>query len=77
MDALFEAFRRDLVSGAVSLDAFGERTAAAQRLVEFGVRGPVLVRITLADADVEIRLHLIDEADVLARELAPGTVQGT
>ncbi len=31
----------------------------------------------MADADVEIRLDLVDEADVLTRELAAGTGQRT
>ena len=37
---------------------------------------PVLLGVPLGDVHVEIGLHLVDEADVLARELAAGAREG-
>ena len=75
MDALFEPRRRDLLGRPVGLDALGERSAAAERLVEPGVGVGVAIRVALADPHVEIRLHLVDEPDLLPGELACGAGQ--
>ena len=40
------------------------------------VRLPVLLGVALGDVHVEIRLDLVDEADILARELAAGAREG-
>ena len=75
MNALLEAVGRHLLTGAVVDHPLGERPAATQRIVEFGVRQAVLLGVALGDTDVEIRLDLVDEPDILTRELATGTRQ--
>ena len=70
VDALLESLRRDLLAGAVGLHPLGQRPASAQRRVDLAVRVAVPVDVALGDVDVEVLADLLDEADVLARELA-------
>ena len=76
MDAFLEPLGRDLVGLAVRFHPFGQRTGAAEHLVDAGVGGAVALRITAADLDVEVVAHLVDEAHLLAGELARGELQG-
>ena len=76
MDALLETLRRDLLAGAVGLHPLGQRTASAQRRVDLAVRVAVPLGVALGDVDVEVLPDLLDEADVLARELAARAGQG-
>ena len=75
VDGFLEPVGRDLLRRAVRLHSLGERSAAAQCVVELAVRLPIALRVALGDVHVEIRLHLVDEADVLARELPAGAGQ--
>ncbi len=75
MDCFLEPLGRDLLSRAVGSHALGERSAAAQRVVELAVRLQVLIRIALGDVHVEVGLDLADEADVVACELPTGAGQ--
>lgn len=55
---------------------FGQRPAAGEHLVDAGVGGAVALGVAAADLDVEVVAHLVDEADLLAGELARGDLQG-
>jgi hypothetical protein len=76
VDALLETLRRDLLASAVGLHPVGERTASAQRRVDPAVRVAVSLGVALDDVDVEVLPDLVDESDVLPRELAARTGQG-
>ncbi len=75
MDAFLEPVRRDLLGAAVGFHPLGQRAAAAEHLVEAGVCGAVTLWVAAADLHVEVVAHLLDEADGLAGELAPGAGQ--
>ena len=51
-----EPLGRDLLADAVGLHPLGERSAAAQRVVELAVRLAVAVGVALDDVDVEVGL---------------------
>ena len=75
LDAFAQPIRRDFFGRAVRLHPVGQWSAAAQHLVEPGVRLPVRLCLALADAHVEVVVHLVDETDRFSGELAPRTFQ--
>jgi hypothetical protein len=75
VDGFLEPVRRDLFGRAIGRHALGERSAAAQGVVQLAVGLQVPLGIALGDVHVEIGLDLVDEADVLARELPACTGQ--
>ena len=76
MDAFHEPLGRDFLCDAVGGHPVGQRSGAAQRLVDFAVRLAVGLLVALADVHVEIGLDLVDEPDRPSRELAAGAGQG-
>ncbi len=70
-------FGRDFLADAVRFHPVGQRAGAGQRLVEPDVCLPIGVRVALADAHIEIGVHLVDKPDVFPGELAGRALQRT
>ncbi len=75
LDAFGQPLGRDFLADAVCVHPVGQRTVTTQHLVEAGMRLPVRLRLALADAYVEVVVHLVDETDVFAGELTAGAFQ--
>ena len=75
MNTFLEPGRRDLLGFAVGVHPLRQRTVTAEHLVQTRVGGAVALGVASADLDVEVVANLLDEPDVITRELACGAVQ--